>query len=128
MNAIVKQALGVLLGLSLLATAALAKGEKQFKNKTVTFDSDLMVQGTMVHKGTYELRFDEKNNELAILSGRKDVVTVPVHLEKRPAKVQSTEIISEQKGGQNLLDGVVFGGSDETIMINKQKMQSNKGN
>jgi hypothetical protein len=56
---------------------ALAKTTK----KEITFSQPVVVNGTVVKKGTYDAVFDDQTNELTIVKGGKVVAKAPAQLE-----------------------------------------------
>lgn len=63
---------------ALLAPAALAAT----KTWEITFDKDTKVGETLVKKGNYKVKFDEANNELTILDGKKVIAKSAARFEK----------------------------------------------
>jgi hypothetical protein len=86
---------------------ALAAG----KSRSVTFLSDVMLNGTTIKKGTYQVTFDEKTGELTI-SNRKTVIAKGnARLEKftgTPGTVYVTQSNKE-------LASIVFSGNQATL-------------
>jgi len=58
---------------------ALAKTIK----REVTFSQPVVVNGTLVKKGTYNVVFDDQTNEVTIVKDRKVVAKAPAQLETR---------------------------------------------
>jgi hypothetical protein len=92
---------------------AVAKG----KNEKVTFSRDIVVNGTVVKKGTYKVKFDDQNKELLIMDGKAMVAKTTARLENRNRKPSSTEVIFTEKDNQNLLNSITFIGETDTIVI-----------
>jgi hypothetical protein len=92
---------------ALLNVVALAGG----KNKSVTFDKDVKVGGTLVKKGTYTVNFDEQTKELAIISGKGVVAKSTAQLQERKAasKYATTYTSYRETDGSNLLLSVNMG-------------------
>src|SRR5882762_2856060 len=111
-----------LLVLALTGVAALAKTKKE----SVTFVSDVTVNGTVVKAGTYDLRLDGQTGSLEILKGSRVVATAPTHVEKRDSKARSTEIHTISNGNTDQLVSVAFSGKDENIVVG-QSSQSTTG-
>ena len=111
-----------LLVLALTAVAALGKTKKE----SVTFVSDVTVNGTVVKAGTYDLRLDGQTGSLEILKGSKVVATAPTHVEKRDNKARSTEIHTISNGNTDQLVSVAFSGKEENIVVG-QSSQSTTG-
>ena len=113
MKSIVSRLMVVLLVGALTAVVALAKVQKQ----KVTFESDIKVNGTLVKKGTYELRFNDETGQLAIVKNGKTVAEAMAKVEPRSRKASDFQLRSTVNGDQTQLIGVTFGGSDKDIVL-----------
>ena len=89
------------------------KGEK----KTVTFPEDVMVNGTMIKAGDYQVQFDETTGELAILKDGKVKAKTAAHVEARSSKAKDTSLRTREEGGMAQLIGVTFSGSNEDVIV-----------
>lgn len=98
---------------ALTGVLALAEG----KSGKVTFYKDVTVNGTLVKKGTYKVKFDEKTNEVAIMNGKETVVTTTGQLEKRDAKAARTQSSYVEKNNANVLTSITFAGENQAIVI-----------
>ena len=67
MKSIVNRMVAVLMVGALTGVVAFAKVHKQ----KVTFENDMKVNGTLVKKGTYELKFDDETGQLSISKNGK---------------------------------------------------------
>jgi hypothetical protein len=112
-----KSALGriamVLLITSLASVAVFAKVKKE----TVTFPTNIKVNGTLVNKGVYDLRFDDKTGELTIVKGDKVIARAIVSVEKRDKKAQQLEFRSAGSGDDTQLTAVAFSGANRDLII-----------
>src|ERR1700694_31241 len=80
----------VALAISALASVSAFAGSKdKVKKETVTFTSDVMVNGTLVKAGDYEVKFDETTGELAILKDGKVKAKTAARLEQRTDKAKT---------------------------------------
>ena len=111
-----------LLVLALTGVAALGKTKKE----SVTFVSDVTLNGTVVKAGTYDLRLDQQTGSLEILKGSKVVATTATHVEKRDKKARGTEIHTISNGNVDQLVSVAFSGKEENIVVG-QTSQSTTG-
>jgi uncharacterized protein YggE len=102
----------VLVG-ALTGVVALAKVHKQ----KVTFESDITVNGTVVKKGTYDVKFDDATGQLSITKNGKTVAQAMAKLEQREKKANDFQLRSTVNGDQQQLTGVTFGGSDKDVVI-----------
>jgi hypothetical protein len=98
---------------TLVASAAFGKGSRA----TVSFPLDTQVNGTTIKKGTYDLKFDETTNELSVLKNGKEIAKASGRAEKREKKADQTSFRTRIDGSNRHLVGVIFGGSDEEIVI-----------
>ncbi|HEU4508835.1 MAG TPA: hypothetical protein VFR78_11390 [Pyrinomonadaceae bacterium] len=113
MKSIVNKVLAVLMVGALTSVVAFAKTQKQ----RVTFESDIKVNGTLVKKGTYDLKFDDQTGQLAIIKNGKVVAEANTKLEQRAKKATDFQVRSTVNGNETQLIGVTFGGSDKDVMI-----------
>lgn len=113
MKSIVNKMLAVLMVGALTSVVALAKVQKQ----RVTFEDDIKVNGTLVKKGTYEVKFDDQTGQLAIIKNGKVVAEANAKLEQRAKKASDFQVRSTVNGDETQLVGVTFGGSDQDVVI-----------
>ena len=113
MKSIVNRMVVVLMVAALASVAAFAKVHKQ----TVTFDSDMKVNDTLVKKGTYQVKFDDETGQLSIIKNGKTVAQAMTRLEARTKKASDFVLRSQGEGDEKQLIGVTFGGSDKDVMI-----------
>jgi hypothetical protein len=98
---------------ALTSVAAFAKVHKQ----RVNFDNDIKVNGTVVKKGSYDLKFDDESGQLSIVKNGKIVAQAMARTEDRQKKAGDFQLRSEVNGGETQLIGVTFGGSDKNVVI-----------
>ncbi len=98
---------------ALTSVAAFAKVQKH----KVTFESDIKVNGTLVKKGTYEVKFDDESGQLTINKNGKVVAEAKASLEARDKKAGDFQLRSTTNGTETQLIGVTFGGADKDVMI-----------
>ena len=113
MKSIVNKMLAVLMVGALTSVVAFAKTQKQ----RVTFENDIKVNGTLVKKGTYEVKFDDQTGQLAIIKNGKVVAEANAKLEQRAKKASDFQVRSTVNGNETQLTGVTFGGSDKDVTI-----------
>jgi hypothetical protein len=87
------------------------------KKETVTFPSDIKVNGTLVEKGVYEVKYDEAAGELTIARGSKVIARSSTRVEKRDQKAKKFEVRSAGKGDEAQLTGVTFAGTDHNVIV-----------
>ena len=101
-----------------LASFSVLAGDKgKVEKKTITFPEDIMVNGTLVKAGDYEVKFDESTNQLSIMRGGEVKAKTAAHVEARSDKAKNTALRTIEKGGTTELLGVTFGGSTRDVMI-----------
>jgi len=113
MKSIVSKMVTVVMVGALTSVVAFAKVHKE----KVTFDSDIKVNGTVVKKGTYDLKFDDESGQLSITKNGKVVAQAMAKLEQREKKANDFQLRSTTVGDETNLIGVTFGGSDKNVVI-----------
>ena len=113
MKSIVNRMVVVLMVAALTSVVALAKVHKQ----KVTFESDIKVNGTLVKKGTYDMKFNDETGQLSIVKNGKTVAEAMAKVEPRTKKADDFQLRSTLNGDQQQLTGVTFGGSDKDVVI-----------
>jgi len=98
---------------ALTCVVALAKVQKH----KVTFENDMKVNGTLVKKGTYDVKFNDETGQLSIEKNGKVVAQAMARVESREKKASDFQLRSTTDGGETQLIGVTFGGSDKDVMI-----------
>ena len=108
----------VALVIGALASLSVMAGDKgKVEKKAVTFPDDVMVNGTLIKAGEYEVKFDEGTGELSIIKNGEVKAKTPAHVEQRSDKARSTALRTIDKGGNVELLGVTFGGSNRDVMV-----------
>jgi len=113
MKSIVNRIVVVIMIGALASVAAFAKTQKQ----RVTFENDIKVNGTLVKKGTYEVKFDEESGQLSINKNGKTVAQTMAKLEARAKKANGFQLRTTGSGDSTELVGLTFGGSDKDVLI-----------
>ena len=113
MKSMVNRMVAVLMVGALTSVVAFAKVHKQ----RVTFENDVKVNGTLVKKGNYEVKFDDETGQLTIAKNGKTVVQAMAKVEAREKKANDFQLRSTVKGDETQLTGVTFSGSDKDIVI-----------
>jgi hypothetical protein len=103
---------------ALASVSAFAGSKDKVKKETVTFTSDVMVNGTLVKAGDYEVKFDETTGELTILKDGKVKAKTSARLEERTDKAKNTAVRTMDKGSNVAeLVGITFGGSNQNVVV-----------
>ncbi|HEV8367759.1 MAG TPA: hypothetical protein VGQ39_07400 [Pyrinomonadaceae bacterium] len=113
MKSIVSRIVVVLVVGALTSAVALAKVQKH----KVTFENDTKVNGTLVKKGTYDLKFDDQTNQLSIVKNGKTIAQAMTRFEQRDKKAADFQLRSTGSGDESQLIGVTFGGSDKNVVV-----------
>ena len=79
--------------------------------------SGIKVNGTVVKKGTYDVKFDDESGQLSIEKNGKVVAQAMAKLEQREKKANDFQLRSTTNGDETNLIGVTFGGSDKNVVI-----------
>ncbi|MDX6498016.1 MAG: hypothetical protein QOG23_1276 [Blastocatellia bacterium] len=117
MKVFLKGTLAALMICALASIAVFAAAKDKVKTETVTFTSDVMVNGTLVKAGDYQVRFNEQTGELAILKSGKVKAKTTAQLQSRSEKAKNTSVRTLDKGGVAELIGVSFGGSNQDVVV-----------
>ena len=113
MKSMVNRMVAILMVAALTSVVAFAKVSKQ----RVTFENDVKVNGTLVKKGNYEVRFDDETGQLTIAKNGKTVAQAMAKVEPREKKANDFQLRSTVNGDETNLTGVTFNGSDKDIVI-----------
>jgi hypothetical protein len=113
MKSIVNRMVAVLMVGALTGIVAFAKVHKH----KVTFEKDIKVNGTVVKKGTYDVKFDDESGQLTIAKNGKTIASAMAKVEQREKKANDFQLRSTVKGDETQLTGVTFNGSDKDIVI-----------
>ena len=100
-----------------LASIAAAAGKDKVRTETVTFASDITVNGTLVKAGSYQIKFNEQTGELSILKDGKVKAKTTAQLQARNEKARDTAVKTLDKGGVAELIGFSFGGSKQDLVV-----------
>lgn len=114
MKSIVNRIMVVVMVGALTSVVAFAKTHKQ---RGVTFDSDIKVNGTLVKKGSYDLTFDDESGQLTISKSGKVVAQTMTKLEARAKKANGFQLRTLGNGDETQLIGATFGGWDKDVVI-----------
>ena len=98
---------------SLASVAAFAKAKKE----TVSFPTNIKVNGTVVNKGVYDVKFDDKTGELSIVKENKVIARATASVEKRDKKARQFAFRSSGTGDETQLVSVTFAGADHNLVL-----------
>lgn len=114
---ILKSTFAALMICALASIGVLAAAKDKVKTETVTFASDVMVNGTLVKAGEYQIKFNEQTGELSILKDGKVKAKSTAQLQSRSAKARETAVRTVSKGSVAELTGITFGGSKQDVVV-----------
>ncbi len=124
MKSIVNRIAVVLMVGALTSVVALAKVNKH----KVTFENDIKVNGTLVTKGTYDIKFDDQTGQLSIVKSGKTIAQAMTRVEPRTKKANDFQLRSTGSGDEMQLVGVTFGGSDKDVVISNNGASTSGSN
>lgn len=113
MRFLVKHVFMALLIFALAGVVALGKDPNKTKTKSVTFGSDVTVNGTLVKAGAYDVKFDEQTGDMSIIKNRKVVASASATLRERTKKAHRNEI--ETRSSE--LVRLTFGGQRQDMVL-----------
>jgi hypothetical protein len=117
MKVFLKSTFAALLICALASIAVFAAAKYKVKTESVTFAQDIMVNGTLVKAGDYQIKFNEQTGELSILKDGKVKAKTTAQLQARSEKAKNTSIRTLEKGGIAELIGIRFGGSTQEVVV-----------
>ena len=117
MKVFLRSTFAALMICALASIAAFAATKDKVKTESVTFPSDIMVNGTLVKAGEYQLRFNEETGELAIVKNGKVKAKTTAHFQARSDKAKNTSVRTLDKGSIAELVSVTFGGSNQDVVV-----------
>jgi hypothetical protein len=124
MKSILNRMLVILMVGALTSVAAFAKVQRQ----KVTFDSDIKVNGTLVKKGTYDVKFDDESGQLTVNKNGKVVAEAMARVEARSKKANDYQLRSTTSGDETQLVGITFSGSDKDVLISNNGASTSGSN
>lgn len=117
MKVFLKSTLAAVMICALASIAVFAAAKDKVKTETVTFPSDVMVNGTLVKAGDYQLKFNEETGELAIMKNGKVKAKTTAHLQPRSEKAKDAAVRTIDKDSIAELVSVTFGGSNQDVVV-----------
>jgi len=105
------------LAITLIASFGVAAKDKT-KKRTVEFTQDVMVNGTVLKAGTYDVKYNEETGDLSISRNGKVKATTTAHLEPRSTEAKDTAVMLVNTGGAVAeFRGITFGGSNQNVIV-----------
>jgi hypothetical protein len=112
-----KSTLAALMICAFASISALAATKDKVKTESVTFTSDVTVNGTVLKAGDYQVKFNEGTGELAIMKDGKVKAKTTARLQARSDKARNTSVRTLDKGSIAELIGFTFGGSNQDVVV-----------
>ncbi|KAF0199988.1 MAG: hypothetical protein FD167_5776 [bacterium] len=88
------------------------------KGKKVEISQDVVINGTEVKKGRYEVKFDDEIGEMSVWQGDKLIAKSSARKGLRKNKAIATELLTSKQNQSSILRGIILGGGQETILLN----------
>ena len=117
MKVFLKSTFAALLICALASISVLAAPKDKVTTKSVTFTEDVMVNGTLVKAGDYQVKFNEQTGELAIIKNGKVKAKTTAHIQARSEKARNSSVRTLDKGSVAELIGFTFGGSTQDVVV-----------
>lgn len=124
MRFLVKHVFMALLIFALAGVVASGKSPEKTKTKSVTFGSDVTVNGTLVKEGTYDVKFDEETGDLSIMKNGKVVANATASLRERTTKARGTEVETRENELVRELVRLTFSGQRQDIVLGSTQAAS----
>jgi hypothetical protein len=110
------------LGMNLMASvvicaAALTAVEAKDRKKTVTLAESVLVNGTTVEKGEYEIRFNSETSEVTFLRDGDAVLTAKADVQMRENKAPYNTLSFKQTERGRLLESLTFQGDRRVLVL-----------
>lgn len=110
-----------------LMTAGLTIAEAKNRSKTITFLNDVTVNGTLVQKGTYDVRFDSESSEVTISRNGRQIATTRVEVRLTDRKNPHNSAAFVEKENARILTSITFEGDKRVLLVNPASGTHNAG-
>lgn len=110
-----------------LVTTGLTMVEAKDRSKTITFINDVMVNGTLVGKGTYDIRFDSETNEVVVISKGRQIATTRVEVRLTDRKNLHNSAGYVERDNTRVLTTLSFEGDKRILLVNPASGTQNAG-
>lgn len=108
-----------LVGMVLVSAIACGVAFAKEIRKEVAFSQAVLVNGTLVKEGTYDVVFDDQTNELSIVNGRKVVARAQAQLGKREERSRAVYVTRQEGDSNNMvLVSVTLKNNDQATIVN----------
>ena len=110
-----------------LMTAGLTMVEARDRSKTITFLNDVTVNGTLIQKGTYDVRFDSESNEVTISRNGRPVASTKVDIKLTDRKNPHNSAAYVERDNMRVLPSITFEGDKRVLLVNSASGSQNAG-
>ena len=110
-----------------LMTAGLTMVEARDRSKTITFLNDVTVNGTLIQKGTYDVRFDSESNEVTISRNGRPVASTKVDIKLTDRKNPHNSAAYVERDNMRVLTSITFEGDKRVLLVNSASGSQNAG-
>lgn len=121
-----KKMLMTLMAMALIV-AGLTVAEAKDRSKTVTFLNDVTVNGTLIAKGTYDVKFDSEANEVSILRNGRVIATTKVEVKLTDRKNPHNSAGFVERDNMRVLTTITFAGDKRVLHVNPVNGSQNAG-
>lgn len=83
----------------------------------VDIPRDIVINGTLVKKGTYKINYDEVMGELVIRSGDKLILRAPARAEFRQNRSGRTELVVIKDEATSRLRRITLAGEERSLIV-----------
>ncbi len=98
--------------------------EAKDRSKRITFSNDVMVNGTLVKKGSYDVRFNSQSNEVSILSDGQVIATARVEVQTTERKNPYNTAAFVERDNGRILTTITFEGDRRILTVSGTTSQS----
>ena len=121
-----KKMLMTLMAVTLMTAGLTIAGAKN-RSKTITFLNDVTVNGTLVQKGTYDVRFDSESSEVTISRNGRQIATTRVEVRLTDRKNPHNSAAFVEKENARILTSITFEGDKRVLLVNPASGTHNAG-
>lgn len=91
--------------------------EAKNRSKRITFSNDVTVNGTVVKKGSYDVKFDAQNNEVTILDDGRVIATTKVDVQMVERKNPHNTAAFVERNNSRVLTTITFEGDRRILTV-----------
>ena len=121
-----KKMLMTLMAMALIV-AGLTVAEAKDRSKSITFLNDVTVNGTLIAKGTYDVKFDSESSEVSILRNGRVIATTKVEVKLTDRKNPHNSAGFVERDNTRVLTTITFAGDKRVLHVNPVNGSQNAG-